>query len=359
MKVQSNVLLADHTSLKVGGLAENLIILEPGDNLQTILATIKTPKLWVIGGGTNSLISDDGLQGTVVINSVGTIRLLNDTTIQADSGVDWDELVKFAISHDLFGIEFMSGIPGTIGGAIVGNVAAYGQKVADILTEISVYDIEAQSTKKIRATDLNFSYRYSNLQQADNSHLIILNATFTLSKQTTSQLEYESALKVATELKITPRSLDDRRTIIMETRRRAGSLLNKTSTEHATAGSFFRNPLVKESQIEKILSFEETNISKEKLLIQNNLHSGDNTRISAAHVLLASGFRRGQTWGKVRLHPNHILKIENIGGATAQDIYDVVEHILATVKLKLNIELIPEVQFLGQFANKNSTINFA
>jgi UDP-N-acetylmuramate dehydrogenase len=107
--------------------------------------------------------------------------------------------------------------------------------------------------------------------------------------------------------------------------------------------------LVDESQVQKILEHEEFKVSREQLLRQNVIHGGDKTRVSAAHVLLAAGFERGQTWGEVRLHPNHILKIENTGNATAQEIYDVVQIILGTVEQKLGIKLEPEVRFLGEF----------
>ena len=91
-------------------------------------------------------------------------------------------------------------------------------------------------------------------------------------------------------------------------------------------------------------------IKREDLLRQNIIHGGDKSRVSAAHVLLAAGFARGQTWGNVRLHPDHILKIENIGNASAQEIYDVVQNIISTVQQKLGITLEPEVRFLGDFS---------
>lgn len=347
MKALKNVALADFTSLKVGGLAENLFVIESDDNLVEVIKNVNTSSLWVLGSGTNALISDLGLPGTVIINSSGSIKLVEEITVKVDSGTNWDELVRFVISQNLYGLEFMSGIPGTVGGAVVGNIAAYGQKVADTLTEITVFNLNDNSVKTIPSSQLDLGYRSSNLQF--KRHLVVIDATFNLSKTCSVQLEYESAIKVANELKINPDSLNNRRLIILETRNRAGSLLNKTSNDNATAGSFFRNPIVDKTQVEKILSYEEAGISPEQLLRQNSLHSGDSTRVSAAHILLASGFKRGQTWGKVRLHPNHILKIENMGGATAQEIYDVVQYIVGTVKAKLNIDLNPEVQFLGHF----------
>lgn len=349
MNIQNNVSLAKYTSLKVGGPAEQLIEIDDSTSLNEVLQAHSSEKITILGSGTNTLISDDGLPGLVVVNNTGNMELIDDVTIRVDSGADWDELVLFSISHGLYGLEFMSGIPGTVGGAVVGNIAAYGQKVADSLNEIDVHDTAARTLQTINNSELSFSYRSSNLQESKNKTKVILSATFKLSKEPTSHLEYESALKVAAEMRVVPHSLEDRRKIIMETRKRAGSLLDASHQEHATAGSFFRNPLVNEEQVEKIVSFEEAGISKEKLLRQNILHSGDSTRVSAAHVLLAAGFKRGQAWGNVRLHPDHILKIENTGGAKAQDIYDVVELIVGSVKSKLGIELQPEVRFLGSF----------
>lgn len=344
MKKHKNVALSKYTSLKVGGPAEELIELEEKDDLLSAVQEV-TGKLWIFGSGTNSLISDDGLPGTVIINN-STYMHVKDNVVTAESGVNWDDLVQFSIEHNLYGLELMSGIPGGVGAAIVGNIAAYGQKIADTFVSAEVYDNKDKTTKTLKKSDLEFDYRTSTL--ADSKHdIIILSATFDLSENPTMQLEYESALNVAKELRLIPHSLKDRRKIIMETRKRAGSLLTKNA--HATAGSFFKNPVVNEKQVDSILEFDESGIGKEKLLRQNKLHSGNSVRVSAAHVLLAAGFNRGQTWGNVRLHPDHILKLENTGKATASEIHDVVEFITGTVKSRLGIDLEPEVKFIGKF----------
>jgi UDP-N-acetylmuramate dehydrogenase len=116
-----------------------------------------------------------------------------------------------------------------------------------------------------------------------------------------------------------------------------------------TAGSFFRNPMVDTETAEKLMAHDETGKSAELLKQMNQVHGGDQKRVSASHVLLAAGFERGQAWGPVRLHPDHILKIENTGGATAQQIHDVAQEIVRTVKEKLNVDIQPEVRFLGVF----------
>jgi len=348
MKLQHNLPLANYTSLHAGGPAATLIELEAGDELTEILKTAVQP-VWMLGFGTNVLVSDRGLPGTVIINRVGQIEVSNDGLIRADSGANWDELVQAAIAHNLWGLEFTSGIPGGVGAAVVGNIAAYGHQISDCLVGAALLDGHSGTVLKWSPADFNFSYRSSDLQKPQNANLVVLEATFRLSGRSTGELEYESALKAAADMGLTPDSLADRRRIIMEARRRAGSLLQADSQGHWTAGSFFKNPVVDESQIEAIISHEESAVSREQLLRQNVIHGGSRARVSAAHVLLAAGFKRGQTWGDVRLHPEHILKIENVGGASAQEIYDVVQNIVGTVRQKLGITLEPEVRFLGEF----------
>jgi UDP-N-acetylmuramate dehydrogenase len=290
------------------------------------------------------------LPGTVILNQTGTLEQVGSNRFRAESGLNWDDLVHAAIANNLWGLEFASGIPGGVGAAISGNIAAYGHKVADVLVEATVLDPQDSSIAVWPNDAFGFDYRSSNLQLPRNQHLVVLDATFELATEPTGELEYHSALKTAKELGLKPDSLEHRRKIIIETRRHAGSLLRDAETGPWTAGSFFKNPLVGEDQIHAILSHEESSITEEQLLRQNQLHSGNKARVSAAHVLLAAGFHRGQTWGNVRLHPDHILKLENLGQASAREMYDVVQTILGTVKEKLGIELEPEVRFLGDFS---------
>ncbi len=350
MKKQHNVPLAPYTSLHAGGVAQTLVTLESGDHLQEVITGLpKDEPIWVLGFGTNVLISDKGLPGTVVLNQGGEVTDLGLGSIRVDSGVQWDTFIQQIISKGLWGLEFTSGIPGGVGAAIVGNIAAYGHKVADCFKEATILDTSDRSVKIWDTKVLQFDYRTSILQSKEQSHQVVLNATFVFNAEATSELAYESALKVARELNLQADSLEHRRQIIMETRKRAGSLFLNTAAGPWTAGSFFKNPVVGEEQLQELISHEEKGITREQLLRQNVLHGQNQSRVSAAHVLLSAGFHRGQTWGEVRLHPDHILKIENVGKASSQEMYNVVQHILETVKSRLGIELEPEVRFLGEF----------
>lgn len=344
MKSLKNESLAPYTSLRVGGIVEELRITTSYDEIVEALKGVKEES-WLLGYGCNVLISDNGLPGTTIVCRGGSIEI-RDSEIVADAGVWWDDVVLAAINNNLWGIELMSEIPSSVGGAVFGNIAAYGQQTSDTLSWIDVYDMRTGSITLHKKDDFDFQYRWSSFQ--NDPEKVILRIGLNLSTTPLHELKYDSALMVAEELGLDPTKLEDRRAIIMETRRRAGSLYhpNDETAEH-TAGSFFKNPMVSTEQAKELAAFDETGKTLERVENQSRIHGGDSHRASAAHVLLAAGFQRGQTWQHVRLHPKHVLKLETLDGATANEVYAVVQEILSTVKDKLGIELEPEVKFLG------------
>lgn len=350
MKIDHDIALAPLSSLGVGGSAETLITVENLSELPEILEEYQHTKLWFLGYGTNSLISDKGLHGTTLLMRSQTITYV-DGLLMADAGVWWDDLVIAAINRDLWGLELMSAIPGGVGAAVVGNIAAYGQAIANTLAWIECLDTASGETQRIAGDQLAFDYRYSRLQEQEYTHLLITKAAFTLSKWPTTEMTYQTAIDIASEKHLDIRSLQGRRDTILAARHAARSLWDYRDESHdsRTAGSFFRNPLVSAEQAQKLISFDETGRTAEQISRMNQIHGGSSFRVSSAHVLLAAGFHRGQQWGFVRLHPDHILKLEALDGATAKDIYDVVQHIVSTVKTTLDIDIHPEVRILGDF----------
>lgn len=348
MNIQKHLNLADCTSFGTGGPSEVFVAAE---SVEDVLETLKTqPRpFWLLGRGANTLISDHGLPGTTIQLTLNSHRF-NSHHVVAESGMGWDSLVSASLDEGLWGLELTSGIPGTVGAAVVGNIAAYGQAVSDTLEWVEIVDYSKTDLEieRVPASDLGLSYRNSKLNGSDYNTVIILRASFRLSAQKTTDLKYESAIKVAKETGLDVDDLHHRRKIILEARRRAGSLLDPKH-QQKTAGSFFKNPLVSPDLAEMVMKFEERNVTRDAIRRQNIIHGGDAQRVSAAHVILAAGFKRGQTWGPVRIHPEHALKIENTGGATSKQIYDVAQEIISTVKIKLGIQLEPEVRFMGEF----------
>lgn len=340
--------LAPYTSLRVGGNAERLVLATSYDEIVEQLVANPEP-LWVLGYGSNVLISDKGLPGTTLVCHGGEITVGQDNLVVADAGVWWDDVVKEAITHELWGLELMSEIPSSVGGAVFGNIAAYGQQVSDTLAWVEVYNTRTYAIEKLLRDDITFTYRASSLQQ--EPWRVIVRAAFALSPTPLHELKYDSAIAIGDELGLDHKTLEHCRDIIIETRRRAGSLYHPDDTiQDRTAGSFFKNPMVSVEQAAELAKFDETGKTLERILNQSKIHGGNAQRASAAHVLLAAGFNRGQQWGNVRLHPSHVLKVQTLDGASAQEVYDVVATIVSTVKSKLNIDIEPEVRFLGDFS---------
>ncbi len=349
MKQTSKIMLAPFTSLKVGGPAEKLVEISSYEEMQDTLRSLpESEALTLLGYGSNSLISDKGLPGTTVIWNGGSIKI-DGTSVIADAGVWFDELVEKTIETGLWGLELMSEIPSSVGGAIMGNIAAYGQQISDTLEWIELYDRKSKTTMRRDKNDFVFEYRHSSLQ--DHPNLYVLRAGFRLSDSPLHELKYAAAVKVAEELGCDTTNLVGRRTAIIETRNRAGSIYHPNDASMLrTAGSFFKNPMVTTEKALELAKYDESGATAERILQQNKIHGGSSHRASAAHVLLAAGFNRGDTWGHVRLHPSHVLKLEALDGANAQEIFHVVQMIVDTVKQKLDITIEPEVRFLGDFS---------
>lgn len=346
MNVQKNQILAPYTSLGVGGLAEELVIINSHEGMVDALKTAER-RPWLLGFGCNVLISDNGLPGRTLIWRNGEVTI-SQTEAIADAGVWWDDVVKAAIDANLWGLELTSEIPSSVGGAVFGNIAAYGQQISDTLSWVEVFDFSTKEIIRLDKSDIEFSYRHSSLQNQPDS--IILRACFRLSHTPLHELRYDSALGISKAWGLNPDTLENCRKIIIETRRQAGSLYHpKDEKAEHTAGSFFKNPIVSTEQAKELAKFDESGKTLERIENQSRIHGGDSHRASAAHVLLAAGFKRGQAWDKVRLHPQHVLKIETLPGATASEVHAVVEEILKAVKSRLDIKLEPEVKFLGQF----------
>ncbi|MEM6997961.1 MAG: UDP-N-acetylmuramate dehydrogenase [Patescibacteria group bacterium] len=349
MIVEQNVVLAQHTSLGVGGLAENYILANDAESLLRALKTASEySHLWLLGYGSNCLISDQGLPGLVIHTKGGDVIRNNDLLI-VDAGVDWDELVQKSVDEGLWGIELMSGIPGSVGAGVRINIRAYGQSLSDHLEWAKAYDLEKQEVVMHRSADLDWGYKKSFFQTDAGKDQIIIQAAFKLKREPTIMLSYQPAIDYAAEHNIPDDTLPGRRRLILDVRSEAGSLLTGDPVEAKTAGSFFRNPIVTPEQAERVIRFDETGRTADQVKKMNQSHGGDSMRVSAAHVMLAAGYNRGDTWGRVRLHPDHVLKIENANNATAQEIYDVANEIVQTCEQKLGITLEPEVEIMGEF----------
>lgn len=352
MQIQQNISLQPYTSFGLGGHAQNFVEVHDTDELFSALEQTAIAPLWLLGYGSNTLISDNGLNGLVMCLRGGTISIEEDHVI-ADAGVWWDDVVQSAIKHELWGTELMSMIPGSVGAAAFINITAYGQSIGPLIEWVDVWDPAISSVRSISRQELEWGYKSSIFQQPENQQLVILRASLKLAREPTGDLSYQKALDVAKELGIDPSSLAGRRQIINEARKRAGSIWDPSEANQSkTVGSFFRNPVVTENVAEIVMNYDESGKTPAEIKNMNQVHGGDERRVSAAHVMLAAGFKRGQQWGSVKLNDANLLKIEALPNATAQDVYDVAMHIQTECYNKLGIKLEPEARILGNFTKQ-------
>jgi UDP-N-acetylmuramate dehydrogenase len=348
MDIQKNVDLTAYTSFGVGGIAENFVEVSNSEELIEALKTANISPVHIISYGSNSLISDQLLPGLVACIRGGDI-IFENSGVTVDAGVWWDDVVCQSIEKGLWGVELMSEIPGSVGAGIFINITAYGQSLGPLIEWVDVWDAKTQTVVRLEKSDLLWDYKQSIFQIPENKDLVILRAHISLSTVITEKLQYQKAIDVAVELNLNPDSLIDRRKIIVEARKRAGSLWHPGGSESKTAGSFFRNPVVDEQLAEEIMKYDETHKTAEQIKNMNLVHGGNTKRVSAAHVMLASGFKRGQQWGNVKLNDLNLLKIEALPGSTAQEIYSVAKLIQKTCFEKLGVNLEFEAQILGNF----------
>lgn len=351
MHIEQNILLAPYTSFGVGGPAEHFALIQSSEALvEALKCTTAETELHIIGYGSNSLISDRGLSGLTLCIRGGNIQK-EGTTIIADAGAWWDDVVQLAIAHNLWGIECLSAVPGSVGAGLYINIAAYGQSIGEHVAWIEVWNRDLSEIQRLSASDLSWGYKKSIFQESQYANLVIIRACFQLNTSSEDSLSYQKALDVAKEMAFDINTLSGRRKAIMETRKRAGSLWHPDDDSNHTVGSFFRNPVVSKEQAERVMSFDESGKTAEEIRRMNKVHGGDEQRVSAAHVMLAAGFHRGQTWEKVKLNEKNLLKIEALPGAKAEDIYRVAMIIEKKCLEITGIKLTPEARILGSFNN--------
>ena len=342
---QSDFSLADLVAFGVGGRVARFGRATSSQQLVEFLAAGPPPPIRLLGQGTNLLVADAPLAGTVIQASSPHYSIVG-PVVWAEAGLGWDRLVAMTVSRGLWGLELLSGIPGTVGAAAAINISAYGQSLADHLVGIEVYDLTAGRLRMLPHYPGDWGYKQSPVRGR-----FVTRVGWRLSRRPTSRLLYPSALAYAQKEGLKPGLLADRRRIILGVRRAAGAIYAPAGPDQAkTCGSYFKNPIVSRRQLKALLAFDESGRRRAALRRMNRIHGGRTDRVSAALVLLAAGFERGQTFGRVRLHPDHVLKLENYQKATAKEIYQTGAEIQAVVKDRLDILLEPEIAFWGDFS---------
>jgi len=325
--------LADLTTLRVGGIPNSLFIASSESEIIEAIAT--NPSALILGGGSNVIVSDDFHGDVIKIESTG---FENDESacagawVTVAAGHNWNDFVASAVANGWTGIEGLAGIPGTVGATPIQNVGAYGQSVSDTIAQVRAWNKKTKSVDTIFAADCAFGYRTSIFKSQPDTW-VILSVTFQLPLGTMSApIAYnELAAKLNVELGDRVSTLE-LQAAVLELRTGKGMVLDSADHDTWSVGSFFMNPRV--------------TVAPENA---PNWPEADGTvKVSAAWLIEQAGFNKGFTLnGRAALSTKHTLAITNRGSATSADILELAEHIVAGVKAKFDIELMPEATFIS------------
>ena len=347
MKIQEHVALAPLTTFKVGGAARYFVEAQTEQDVTEAVrfARERGLPLFVLGGGSNLVVSDSGWEGVVLRIALRGIEQANQgdkVIFEAGAGEDWEGFVAHAVSLNCGGIECLSGIPGTVGGTPVQNVGAYGQEVAETITGVRVLDLEQNQIREIENRDSGFAYRTSVFNSSARGRYIVLRVSYVLTPGAAPRIEYADLKKFFAGSSAT---LQQTREAVREIRRSKAMLLVEGDPDCRSAGSFFKNPIITSAQYEEVSRKPAARGER----VPRFPASDQKVKISAAWLVEHSGFSKGFQRGAVGISSKHALAIINRGGARAADIVELKNEIQQRVYASFGVELHPEPVFVGKF----------
>lgn len=337
MKLFENFSLIDFNTFHIDVKAEKFVAIETTEELKEFFDEFDVNKnrLLLLGGGSNILFTKD-FDGTILHLSFQNHSIVQEDSnfvlIEADAGMNWDDLVKYSVEKNLGGIENLAMIPGTVGAAPIQNIGAYGQELKDTLFQVEYFDLSEKNFKILDNAQCKFGYRDSIFKNELKNKFIITKVTLRLKKNSEPIVNYGNVENELKKSGITNPTIAD-----------VSNIIRKIRTEKlpdpakiGNAGSFFKNPFVDDGTFQKI---------KNEFPDVPSFRQEGKVKIPAAWLIEKSGLK-GFRKGDVGTYPNQPLVIVNYGNATGKEIYDFAMYIKQTVLEKFNIELEPEVNVI-------------
>ncbi len=347
MVITENVALAPLTTLKVGGSARYFI---EATNTAEVSQAVEFSKsanlpLFILGGGSNLVISDAGWPGLVLkvgITGINHRHGHDEVIFEAGAGEDWDKFVGMVVAHNIAGIECLSGIPGSVGAAPVQNVGAYGQEVSNTIDSVVALDLRDGEVHELSNEECGFSYRTSIFNTSERGRYIILQVNYSLNHGADAYIAYADLKKYFAGWSEKP-ALANVRDAVRKIRAGKGMLITAGDDDCRSAGSFFKNPILSADQYQALT----VRADAKNLQIPSYPALDAQKKVSAAWLVEHSGFSRGYGSGPVGISRKHALAIVNRGNATAADIVAFKGDIQQRVEEIWGIVLEPEPVFVG------------
>jgi len=333
--------LSSFTTLRVGGPARKIVHAHSEAELIEFVKAADSAKepILILGGGSNLLISDAGFAGTVIrVESKGNALdydACSGGMVEVSAGEDWDKFVEISIEKGFADLESLSGIPGTVGGAPIQNIGAYGHEVSETIARVKTYDRSKGEVKTFTNAECKFSYRNSIFKEQPGKY-VILTVTFQLRKGAQSlpiayaELAKQLSVNIGDKAEVTKV-----RQAVLKLRASKGMLIN-LENEINSAGSFFVNPILSKSAADKLPA-------DAPRWPQND----GKVKTSAAWLMEHSGVVKGEKLAGAQISNKHVLALTNSGDATAEDIIELAKRARKKVYEKFGIKLEAEVQLVG------------
>jgi UDP-N-acetylmuramate dehydrogenase len=347
VQILRDIPLAPYTTLKVGGPARYFV--EGHDETEILEALAYARKhsleVFVLGGGSNLVVSDRGWPGLVLkisIMGIGTAKQNGRVVFTAGAGEDWDRVVAQSVEQGCAGIECMSGIPGTAGGTPVQNVGAYGQEVAETITTVRVIDVVSGEARQMSNAECGFLYRTSIFNSSQKGRYIVTHVSYALRPGGTPRVEYADLKRYFASLSSSPTLLQVREAV-REIRASKAMLITPNDENSHSAGSFFKNPIISPAEYERIAAMSQPDNQNPPRYPA----PGGQVKISAAWLVERAGFHKGFGNGRVGISTKHTLAIVNRGDATAAEIIQFKDKVQEGVFKVFGVQLHPEPVFVG------------
>ncbi len=317
MKTYENISLKPYNTFGIDVCARKLLVIEPGDEVPPLEGEVL-----VIGVGSNMVFTKD-YEGTVVILAKKSqFSISNSQFVTAWAGTVMDDLIQWTLDHNLYGLENLSAIPGTVGASAVQNVGAYGAEAKDLIESVEAYDLQERRHCTFSNADCHFAYRDSLFKHLPGRYLI-LRVTYRLSETFTPNLSYKALEGLPHD------TAQQLREAITEVR---WSKLPRPE-EHGSAGSFFKNPVVDEPTYLRL---------KAEHPDMPDAHRSDNGyKLSAGWLIDRAGWK-GRTQGRAGVWPKNALVLYNADGCTGDEVRALAATIQQDVKQKFGVTLDPE-----------------
>lgn len=357
MQILENVPLKDHTTFHLGGPARFFAECKIQEELIEALhfAREKNIPVFIIGGGSNILVSDEGFPGLVLKVELLGKEILEETgdhvRLRVASGELLDPIIGYTVENGWWGMENLSFVPGFAGGLAIQNVGAYGAEASNAIESVEVYDRNSATTKQLSNAECEFAYRKSIFNSREKGRYVVLAVTLKLSKTGVPDISYTDVARWFAEREIPSPSISEVREAIIAIRKRKG----QDPSQYWSAGSFFKNPRLLPSDYEKVHATIEKNLggdavrALDELLQKIKPRRGEEAllKIPAAFILDKLLGLRGMQEGGAKLSELQVINITNIGSATTKDVVTLFEKVCSLAKEKTGITLEHEPEFVG------------